>query len=65
MDGIVCFAIEMSMPSLPCLLWSIDAVVEVVVHVNITASFLKLDIRPTLSEKVFSQLLLKNGMIDR
>ena len=34
-----------------------------VAHVNITASFFKLDIRPTLSEKVFSQLLLKNGML--
>ena len=34
-----------------------------VAHVNITASFFKLDIRPTLSEKVFSQLQLKNGML--
>ena len=30
---------------------------------NITASFFKLDIRPTLSENVFSQLLLNNGML--
>ena len=34
-----------------------------VAHVNITASFFKLDTRPTLSEKVFSQLQLKNEML--